>query len=416
MRKFETRNNRSTRRRVGARKGVQRRAEDLKTLMEQRADLYKEMEDLANKAESEKRAMTEDEDHRFDELEKEIKALDTTINKLERARKLKNVAGGIDQEGGEDKKEIEKKETRAFENYIRSVAGGTQIEARAGEQNLTMGNNGAIIPATIANRIINTVKDICPVFARATMYHVNGTLKVPVWGLANSSHKITVNYQEEFTDITADSGKFTSIDLSGFLAGALVLIGKSVVNNAQVDVVSFIVGEMAREISAFLEGELLTGNNGKAQGALNSKNTVEAASGTEITADELISLQAKVKQVYQGDACWIMHPDTFVSIKKLKDGNNRYLLQDDFTGEFSYRLLGKPVYISDNMPKIGSGTRAVLYGDLSGLSVNMRENVQIQILQEKYATQHAVGVVAWFEFDSKVTDEQKLAVLTMHAG
>ena len=73
MRKFETRNNRSTRRRVGARKGVQRRAEDLKTLMEQRADLYKEMEDLANKAESEKRAMTEDEDHRFDELEKEIK-------------------------------------------------------------------------------------------------------------------------------------------------------------------------------------------------------------------------------------------------------------------------------------------------------------------------------------------------------
>ena len=111
-----------------------------------------------------------------------------------------------------------------------------------------------------------------------------------------------------------------------------------------------------------------------------------------------------------------MHPDTFVSIKKLKDGNNRYLLQDDFTGEFSYRLLGKPVYISDNMPKIESGTKAVLYGDLSGLSVNMRENVQIQILQEKYATQHAVGVVAWFEFDSKVTDEQKLAVLTMHAG
>ena len=45
--------------------------------------------------------------------------------------------------------------------------------------------------------------------------------------------------------------------------------------------------------------------------------------------------------------------------------------------------------------------------------MNMRENIQIQILLEKYATQHAVGFVAWFEFDSKVTDAQKLVALRM---
>ena len=68
------------------------------------------------------------------------------------------------------------------------------------------------------------------------------------------------------------------------------------------------------------------------------------------------------------------------------------------------------------MPKMEAGKKAVLYGDLTGLSVNMRENVQIQILLEKYATQHAVGIVAWFEFDSKVTDSQKLVTLTMKAA
>ena len=108
-----------------------------------------------------------------------------------------------------------------------------------------------------------------------------------------------------------------------------------------------------------------------------------------------------------------MHPDTFTALRKLKDGNGRYLLQDDITGEFPYRLLGKPVFVSDNMPKMAAGSKAVLYGDLSGLSVNMRENIQIQILLEKYATQHAVGFVAWFEFDSKVTDAQKLVALQM---
>ena len=108
-----------------------------------------------------------------------------------------------------------------------------------------------------------------------------------------------------------------------------------------------------------------------------------------------------------------MHPDTFVAIKKLKDSNNRYLLQDDYSSEFPYRILGKPVYLSDNMPAVAASAKAVLYGDYSGLSVNFRENISIEILREKYATQHAIGVVGWFEFDSKVTDNQKLAVLTM---
>lgn len=61
-----------------------------------------------------------------------------------------------------------------------------------------------------------------------------------------------------------------------------------------------------------------------------------------------------------------MHPETFTAVKKLKDGQNRYLLQDDFTGEFPYRLLGKPVFVSDNMPKIATGKKPVLYGDMSG--------------------------------------------------
>ena len=77
-------------------------------------------------------------------------------------------------------------EERAFESYIRGACGDGSVQVRAGEQNLTMGNNGAIIPTSIANRIITEVRDICPIFARATMYHVNGTLKVPVWGKANT--------------------------------------------------------------------------------------------------------------------------------------------------------------------------------------------------------------------------------------
>lgn len=392
---------------------MQYRAEDLKSLTEQRADLVQQMKDLTSTAETEKRAFSEEEDQQFDDLDKRVKALDSTIEKLERARDLK--LNTTNTERHEELKQ-EELEERAFANYIRRECGATDLEVRAGEQNITMGNNGAVIPTTIANRIITAVKDICPIYSRATIYNVKGTLKVPVWGKANTTHDIAVGYQEEFTDITADSGKFTSIDLSGYLAGALTLIGKSVANNAQVDVVSFIITEMSKAIAEFLEKELLIGTSGKAQGALSTSNTVMAASATAITADELIGTQAAIKQAYQADACWIMHPDTFTAFRKLKDANNRYLLQDDFTSEFPYRLLGKPVFVSDNMPKMAAGNKAVLYGDMTGLSVNMRENVEIQVLMEKYATQHAVGIVSWFEFDSKVTDNQKLVTVFMKAA
>lgn len=376
---------------------------NLKALMERRDELLQTMENLVNAADSETRAMNEEEVAQFDAAEAEIRAIDDTIAREERARGINRSAAG-----GQNTEDRAEAEERAFADYIL----GRVDEMRAGEQNISMGNNGAIVPTSIANRIIKAVKDRCPILQRATIYNVKGILKVPVWGKANTTHDIAVGYQTEFTEITADAGKFTSVDLGGYLAGALTLIGRSVENNAAFNVVDFIVEQMAEEIATWLEGQLLTGSGtSAAQGALSTSNVMTAASATAIAADELIALQAMVKQAYQANACWTMNPETFTAIKKLKDGNQRYLLQDDVTGEFPYRLLGKPVFLSDNMPKIAAGAKSVLYGDYSGMSVNFREKISIQILREKYATMHAIGVVSWFEFDSKVTDNAKLAVL-----
>lgn len=381
---------------------------NLKALLEKRAEYQQTMDNLVKTADTETRAMTEEEVAQFDAAESAIRAIDETIAREERARSMNRppeASSGIENRAAEEEK--------AFADYIL----GRVSEMRAGEQNMNMANNGAIVPTSIANRIIKAVRDRCPILARATIYNVKGTLKVPVWGKANSTHDITVGYQSEFTELTADSGKFTSVDLGGYLAGALTLIGRSVENNGSFSVVDFIVNQMADNVATFIEGELLKGTGSSAaQGALNSTTILTAASAAAITADELIELQANVKQAYQANACWIMNPNTFTAIKKLKDGNNRYLLQDDVTGEFPYRLLGKPVFLSDNMPVIAAGAKTVLYGDCSGLSVNFRENISIEVLREKYATQHAIGVVAWFEFDSRVTDNQKLAVLTQKAS
>ena len=58
--------------------------------------------------------------------------------------------------------------------------------------------------------------------------------------------------------------------------------------------------------------------------------------------------------------------------------------------------------MSENAP-----TNALAYGDMSGLYVKLAQNVEIAILNELYATQHATGVVGYVEFDSRVMTRLK---------
>ena len=53
---------------------------------------------------------------------------------------------------------------------------------------------------------------------------------------------------------------------------------------------------------------------------------------------------------------------------------------------------------------------------MSGLALKIGEELNIQVLNEKYAEQHAIGIVGWMEADAKVENAQKLAKLVMKAA
>lgn len=379
---------------------------DLKSLTEQRNDKVTELQAIVDKAKEETRAMTEEEVTKFNTLEKEIKNLDTTIKAEERARDLKiieDVKNKKPEERAAEERVIA--EERAFGNYIRGV-----VEERA-DVNLTVGDNGAVIPSSIANKIIKKVYDISPIYQLATRYNIGGTLSIPYYD--EESQSITMDYAEEFQELTSTSGKFTSIQLKGFLAGVLTKVSKSLINNSQFAIVPFVVNAMAESIARWIEKELLQGTDNKIEGLRGVTQIVTTASATAITADELIDVQEEVPDVFQGSAIWIMNKATRKAIRKLKDGDGTYLLQKDFNAKWGYTLLGKDVYTTDNMAGIEAGKDAIFYGDFSGLAVKLAEDMTIDVLREKFATQHAVGVVGWLEMDSKVENAQKIAKLTV---
>ena len=150
----------------------------LKALTEKRAELVEKMNSLVNQADTENRAMSEEEAAAFDAAEKEIKDLDATIAREERARKLAPAPARTAAAPAAPAHEDTEMEERAFADYIL----GRAMENRAGEIQLTQGNNGVIVPTTIANRIITKVRDMVPFLTLADVVSTNGKLSVPVYG------------------------------------------------------------------------------------------------------------------------------------------------------------------------------------------------------------------------------------------
>lgn len=388
---------------------------------EKKNDLITRAESIVNTAKTEKRELTPDEMQELAEIRDDVKKIKEALGLDDDFRALEDAEAKPDAEPKEEdmkdteracaeqeKRALEKREleeTKMFEEYIRGT-----LNERANNMDKT--NNGAVIPQTIANKIIKRVYDISPVLDRSSKYNIKGTLTIPYYD--ESVTHITVDYQTEFEEMASNSGKFTSsVTLTGFLAGALVKISRSLINNSQFNIVDHVVDLMAEAIARWIDKELLVGTNDAITGLKTLTNSVTSASASAITADEVVKLHDKVKDVYQRDAIWVMSPATRTALRLLKDEMGRYLLQDDISSPFGTSLLGKPVYVSDQMEDIATGKTVIYYGDFKGLATKFSENISIEVLRERFATQHAVGVVAWFEMDAKVEDAQKIAKLVM---
>ena len=373
---------------------------DLKKMFEMRAQKLAALKTLIEKAKAEERAMNQDEITSFEALETEIRELDKTIAALEKTRELTESEPQVPVE--EEKRSVEERDYEAFDALIRSE------ETRAGE--LTKGDNGAVIPTTIANKIIEEVVEICPIFQDSDRYNVKGTLSIPYYDKSTSD--ITMEYADEFTDGESKTGKFKSINLTGFLGRAITDVSISLINDSSFDVVGFVIRRMSESIAKFIEKELLKGTPNKIDGLSKGVQELKTA-GANFTADEIIDLQELIPDAYQANAYFIMSRKTRTAVRKLKDGQGNYLLNKDANSRWGYTLFGHDVYTSANMDDVKAGATVMYYGDYTGLATKVSENINIKVLTEVKARQHAVEVLGFVELDAKVQNAQKIAKLVI---
>lgn len=370
----------------------------MKHLIEKRNSALARIEEILALVEEEKRPLTDEEKAELEALKAEVEEINSQEKMVEEARALEPVKETKEEINKSEVKEVMEKrelqlqEERAFENAIRN-----------GEiRNLQAGDNGSLIPETVSERIVAKVKEISPLLAECQLVNVKGNYRV-----IREASATEADYVEEGSAFTGADSSFEAVVLKSYVIGALVKVSNSLINNTELDIIGYVVDRLARAIAEKLEKEILVGTPSKITGLSTVNNKVNCASSSDVTIDELIDMQNAV-HARPEETMFIFSRETFAKVRKLKDGNGQpYLCQDASKG-YANTLFGARVVVSD---MITGGDILGYLVDPKTLVVKFAKEVEVRVLNEKYADVYATGVIGYVEADATFENEQKVCVL-----
>ena len=410
----------------------------IKAMKEKRNSFYDKAQKIFDAAATEERELTPEEETEFQNLCDQVKKFDAMID---RAREMQRTEESpeiddLDPEdftahaGADDVKNMKQfaADVRDLAKYIRNRAFSKDADGivDTASSNMTYGDNGVVVKQTIINKIIEKVEELTPLYQLANKYPVGGTITIPVDD--ESVDGITIALATEFADLTSHSGKLSSVALSPALFGALTKVSKKLINSSDFALINWLIGKFARKLAVWYDDMIINGKvdttNDNARvvtGILHSYDStnmkITLGSKDEITADELIDLQELIPDPYQDGAFFIMNRSTRTKIRKLKDGEGNYLLTNDNNARWGRMLLGSNAYTTKAVSALGTNSKDVLiYVNPAGVAVQEPPTKELQVINELFITQHAVGVVLWVEFDARTENTQMVAVASTPAA
>ena len=173
-----------------------------------------------------------------------------------------------------------------------------------------------------------------------------------------------------------------------------------------------ILGDLLGErLGRIANAQLTVGTGSSAPNGIVTGSTLgkTAASGTAITADEIIDLLHSVDPAYRvGPKVGFMFNDTtLATIRKLKDGDNNYLWQmGNVQAGIPGTLLGYRYIVNQSMlsiPDSAAARRVMLFGDFSKYYVRKVGAPLVGALQDKDFWP-GFGVAGYIRFDGELAD------------
>lgn len=360
----------------------------------------------------------------YESMEKEVVDLGNAIKQLERQEAMEREMNAATSTPITTKPaagaKVDPKTGRAADAYneafwkVTRSRDAVSYEVRNALQVGVDTEGGYLCPDTFENQLVtgltakNVVRGLAHVISTSSGQH-----KIPV--VANRG---TASWVEEEGPIPEGDDTFGQQYIGAHKVGTLIKVSEELLNDSAFNLEAYFVAEFARRIGNKEEEAFLNGDGaGKPTGILNDAEVgVTAASGTAITADELIDLFYSLPAPYRANAVWVMNDSTMRYIRKLKDTTGQYLWQKALHEGEHETLLGKPIYHSPFAPEVAAGAKPILFGDLSYYWIGDRKGITFRRLNERYADTGQVGFLASKRLDGKLILPEAIKCLQMKAG
>ncbi|BCI92749.1 hypothetical protein NIIDMKKI_79550 [Mycobacterium kansasii] len=124
-------------------------------------------------------------------------------------------------------------------------------------------------------------------------------------------------------------------------------------------------------------------------------------------ADSLLDAIALASAAEVTPNRWFFSGADFISLRKLKDGQQRYLLESDVTAGPTYRLFGVPVTVTNKLAT-GKGILA----ETSNIAIARDLAPSVTILSERYADYDQIGIRVVTRYDLGLLHPEAVIVLT----
>lgn len=130
--------------------------------------------------------------------------------------------------------------------------------------------------------------------------------------------------------------------------------------------------------------------------------TVASGDASTLTGDGIVDLHYGLPAQYRRNARYLLNSQTAKVIRKLKDGNSRFIwdsMQSAIHGSLVSPgdqdvLLGKGVNFNEFMPDVAASAHPILFGDYKGYFIVDRVGLSIKRMEELYAESNITVLLA----------------------
>ena len=217
----------------------------------------------------------------------------------------------------------------------------------------------------------------------------------------------------ENTQVTEVDMTFGQLVLQAYkYSSKSVLVSTEFLQDSSIDAMGFIGSALATRIGRIQNDHFTTGTgssqpNGIVAAATTS--SVTAAGQTTCTYDNLLDLIHSVDPSYRTNGMWMLHDSALKMIKKIKipnySGDTGGLpLWVPGVNTLPNTILEYPYVINQSIATVATGTKSVLFGQLSKYIIRDCREVTLIRLDERYADYHQVGFLAFARSDGDLLD------------